>query len=318
MDALQSNGYSLSWAASESRYLMQPLLIKNSEYTRSQAYPINREVFQSQLAEITCVVLEEKGIRRVASAREILELDSVLIVDSEMISSAESLLRQVQSDTTLLTLLRAVQNDIAIPTDTPLFCNYDIYNVLHQYALSNKNANSIIVDKARRRIDITFSTGNANWDTLSTLNVINRQRQRRKIHIPVTDIEISGITDEIGVQTIDGLYLSAKSPLVQYICELLKKFNYKRSAEDATLARLLVEIISNDLLLQAVPDKNTTNFDKTFDNIFSTGIPTDSYSELLNKLWGRVDKDKLLSKLFESRYVIYRLRDWYRGKNGDS
>ncbi len=317
IEALQSSGYSLSWAASESRYLIQPLL-KNPEYYHLQVHPIDRDALQLQLAEITCVVLEEKGIRRVASAREILELDSVLIVDSQMISSAESLLRQVQSDITLLTLLKAVQNDITIPTDIPLFCNYDIYDVLHQYALSNKNASSIVVDKARRRIDITFSIGNANWDTLSTLRVIDRHSKQKKIHIPVTDIEISGITDEIGVQTIDGLYLSAKSPLVQYICELLKQFNYKESAEDATLARLLVEIISDDLLLRTVSDKKTADVDRTFDNIFSSSRQTVSYSELLNKLWSRVDKDELLSKLFESHYVIYRLRDWYRDKDGNS
>lgn len=312
--ALQSNGYSLSWAASESMYLIEPLL-KNPEYFRSQVHPIDRDALQLQLAETSCVVLEENGIRRVASAREILELDSVLIVDSEMISSAESLLRQVQSDTTLLTLLKTVQNDIAIPTDIPLFCNYDIYNVLHQYALSNKKASSIIVDKTRRRIDITFTTGNTNWDTLTTLNVINRRSRRERIHIPITDIEISGITDEIGVQTIDGLYLSAKSPLVQYICGLLKQFNYKDSTEDATLARLLVEIISNDFLLRAVPDKKATNFDKTFDNILFSGTQASHYTELLNKLWSRVDKDELLSKLFETCYVIYCLRDWYRDKN---
>lgn len=316
IDALQSNGYSLSWAASESRYLVQPLL-KNSEYLRTQVHPTDWDTLQAKLAETTCVVLEERGIRRAASAQEILKLDSVLIVDSEMISSAESLLRQVQGDTTLLTLLKAVQKDIVFPTEIPLFCNYDTYNVLHQYALSNKDASSIVVDKAHRRIDITFSKNTANWDTLSTLNVIDRSSRRKKIHIPITDIEISGIADEIGVQTINGLYLSNKSPFVQYICELLKQFNYKESTEDSTLARLLVEIISNDFLLRTVPDKDTTTFDKTFDNILSSGIPANPYSELLNKLWNRIDKEKLLSKLFESRYVIYRLRDWHRDRDGN-
>ena len=317
IEALQSNGYSLSWAASESRYLIQPLL-KNPGYYHLQVHPIDRDTLQSQLAGIACAVLEDKDIRKAVSAREILELDSVLIVDSQMVASAESLLRQVQSDTTLLTLLKAVQSDITIPTDIPLFCNYDIYNVLHQYALSNKNASSIIVDKARRRIDITFSVGNANWNTFSTLNLIDRQSQQKKIHIPVTDIEISGITDEIGVQTIVGLYLSAKSPLVQYICGLLKQFNYKESAEDTTLVRLLVEIIFNDHLLRAVPDKKTADFDRIFDSILSPSVQAGSYFELLNKLWGRVDKDELLSKLFESHYVIYRLQDWYRDKDKNS
>lgn len=318
METLQSKGYSLSWAASESRYLMQPLL-KNPEHFHTQAHPIDGDTLQAQLAQIACIVLEEKGIRRVASAKEILELDSVLIVDSEMISSAESLLRQVKSDTSLLALLKAVQNDIVISTDIPLFCNYDSSNVLHQYALGNKDANSIVVDKAQRRIDITFFTGTANWDTLSPLNVIGRQSRRKKVHIPVTDIEIGGITDEIGVQTIDGLYLSIKNPFVQYMCGLLKQFNYKESTEDTTLARLLMDIISNDVLLRAVPDKKTADFEKTFNNMLSPSIQASVYSDLLNKLWNRVDKDELFSKLFETRYVIYRRQDWYRGdKDGNS
>lgn len=317
IETLQKNGYSLSWAASESRYLMQPLL-KNPDHYHTQVHPIDSDTLHTQLAEIACIVLEEEGVRRAASAREIQELNSVLIVDSEMISSAESLLRQVKSDTTLLSLLKAVQNDIVISTDTPLFCNYDGFNILHQYALHNKDASSIIVDKTQRRIDIIFSTGTANWDTLSPLNVIGRQSRQQKLHIPVTDIEIGGITDEIGVQTIDGLYLSAKNPFVQYVCNLLRQFNYKESTEDATLARLLVDIISNDLLLRIVPDKKTANLDKTFDNVISSSMQSGSYSEILNKLWGRIDKDELLTKLFETRYVIYRLRDWYRDKDGNS
>lgn len=317
IEALQRLGFSLSWSASESRYLMQPLL-KNPDYYHTQVHPIDRDTLQAQLAEISCVVLEEQGIRRPASASEIQKLDHVLIVESEMIASAESLLRQVKSDTTLLALLKAVQKDIAVPTDIPLFCNYNSYNVLHQYALNNKDASSIAVDKAQRRIDITFSTGTANWDTISTINIIGRlSGQRKKVHIPVTDIEISGLTDEVGVQTIDGLYLSAKNPFVQYICGLLRQFNYKDSTEDAALARLLADIISNDFLLRSVPDGKSTSFDKTFNNMISSNAQTGSYAELLNKLWARVDKDELLSKLFEARYVIYRLRDWYRDKDED-
>lgn len=255
---LQDIGYSLSWAVSEARYLVKPL-IKGSEYADSRVRAHNSNVLQEQLAKVESIVLEQNGVRKSISAKEVYQLDTVLIVDSEMVIHAESLLRQVKSDTTLLSILQTVQDDIGIPTSFPLFCNYDSSNELHQYALQNKEVNSVRVNKQQRRIDITFSKVSGRWETFDTSAMGVTARRQEKVHIPISDVEIDGISDDLGVRTVNGLYLSYKNVLVQYVRELLKRFNYKESVEDRLLVGQLMEIISNGWILDTISGRIKTS-----------------------------------------------------------
>lgn len=321
VQALQHIGYSLSWAVSESRYLMEPLTrrFKKEIYSLSNVFPHNSNLLQDRLAEVKCIVIEQDGVRQARSAKEILKFNDVLIVDSEMVTYAELLLCQVKSDTTLLNILRTVQTDIGIPTTVPLFCNYDSSHVLHQYALQDKEASSIIVNKEQRRIDIIFSKAVGKWDTIDVPGITDLPRSsRKKVHVPVSDAEIAGITDELGVKTIDGLYLSCKNMFIQYICELLQRFDYKNSTEDMFMVGLLMEIVLNDTILSYVPeDKTSLNINNIFNNMLRVGINKGRYSELMNKLWKKIDKNELLGKVFEDRYEIYRPQDWSRGAERD-
>lgn len=313
---LQSIGYSLSWAISESNYLTEPL-IERSKYNNDRVRAHNSNILQKQLAQIESIVLEQNGIRRSISADDILKFDEVLIIDSEMVIHAESLLRQVKSDTTLLSILKTVQDNIDIQTELPLFCNYDSSNELHQYALQNKEVSSISVNKQQRRIDITFSAAIGRWDTIDIEDYLRISHGKGKIHIPISDVEIAGITDELGVQTVNGLYLSYKNIFVQYVRELLHQFNYKESIEDMYIVRLLMEIVTGDWTLFAVSENKTL---QEIDNIVNKllGSRGTAFSDLLNKLWSKVDKYELFTKIFESRYTIYRLRDWSRrSERGD-
>lgn len=318
---LQHIGYSLSWAVSESRYLMEPLTRSSGYrlYQESNVRPHNSSLLQDRLVEVKCIVLEQNGIRQAWSAKDILEFEDVLIVDSEMVTYAESLLCQVKSDTTLLNILRTVQKDIDIPTEVPLFCNYDSSSALHQYALKDKEANSIIVNKKQRRIDIIFSRATGKWDTIDATSITDLPRNSEKrVHVPASNVEIVGITDELGVKTMDGIYLSCKNAFIQYICELLHQFDYKNSAEDMLMVSLLMEIVLNDTILSYVPeDKTSLNINNIFNNMLRVGINKGRYSELMNKLWKKIDKNELLSRIFEARYEVYRPQDWSRGIERD-
>lgn len=319
---LQNVGYSLSWAMSEAKYLMKPL-IEGSNFSDSGVRAHSWDMLQSQLAKINSIVLEQKGVRQSVSAEDVFNFDKVLIIDSEMVTYAESLLRQVKSDTTLLNILRMVQDDIDISTELPLFCNYDSSNKMHQYALRNKEASSIKVNKQQRRIDIIFSNSNASrkWDIIDMVFGMDYKRriysfpQSNKIYIPISDIEIIDGSDELGVQTVNGFYLSYKNPLVQYVRELLPRFNYKESIEDMSIVCQLMGIILNDWILSTVLNEgDLQKKDDILNNILSNHVIQSHIHETvdLNRLWGKVDKNEFLTKIFESKYTIYRLRDWSR------
>lgn len=309
---LQDMGYSLSWAVSESKFLIDPLM-RGSKYTHSRDRPHNSHILLDQLAQIECIILESERGRQTRSAKDILELDQVLIVDSEMVTSAESLLRQVQSETTLQSILETVQKDIDIPFQIPLFCNYDNDHILHRYALRNKEASSITVNKAQRRIDIVFSTDASNWKAIETLDVDVPRRPVEKVYIPTSDIQIAGIDNELGVQAVNGLYLSSQNEFVQYICGLIQQFDYTGSREDMLLAQLLMSIISNDLILSVTAeDKLSSDMNRWLENALSHRSASDQYTELLDKIWHKVDKNEFLSRIFAEKYEIYRRQDWSR------
>ena len=308
---LQNIGYSLSWAISESRYLITPLIQNGSlSVCRVRAHNIN--ILQKQLAQIESIVLEYKEVRQSVSADDVHKFGEVLVVDSEMIIHAESLLRQVKSDTTLLSILKTVQEDIDIPIEIPLFCNYDSNNILHQYALQNKQATSISVNKQQRRIDIVFSTTKGRWDTFEMDEFFTVLRRQEKVHFPISDIEIDGITDELGIQTVNGLYLSYKNVLVQYVRELLQQFNYKESIKDMFMVKLLLGIITSDEILSIVSkERSLQKMETTMNKLLMSRSTV--YSESLNNLWSKVNRNELMTKIIESKSTIYRLRDWSRG-----
>jgi len=186
-----------------------------------------------------------------------------------------------------------------LPPDIPLICGYDALNALHRRALRGKQASSIVVSKHHRRVDINFSSGVHNWDFYDV--------SATTVHVPVVDIDIQGLSDEFGVCTTNGIYLSYKNTFTQYLCGLLKKFDYDHSPKDKQLVTVLLSIACNERLLNTKPiNKRQYDYDSLFRSITRNAAP---YSELL---WERIVRNDFISTLFRERYILYRPRDWSR------
>lgn len=321
--SLQNKGFSINWATSECKYLMQSIIPSSYDSDRNKIIPQSFNALHRELDKINCIVIEADDERKAMSAKDIADMDSINIVDSEMVTAAESLLRQVRSDTTLSQLITTVQPQINLPTEAPLLCNYDSGYLLHQHALQGKEVSSIVVIKEQRRVDLYFSKGCSNWVSFTSQSDMRERHfpgdiiSSRQIHIPISEIQIQGLSDEFGVKTINGIYLSNRSPLTQYICSLLLKFDYEKTKEDEKLVETLVSIICNDMFLEATTDERTqTRMNEFFNNMVETrmNIPT----SITSRLWERIDKTELCSKLFQAKYILYRPRDWSRNKTSEN
>lgn len=286
---------SLDWAITECKYLMTPLLDRSSNRIRLQS----EESFFQTFDQLESIVIEANGERRAASAKDVEELENIYIVDSVMVSAATTLLREVQSTTTLSELIKTVDPSINLPSGIPMICGYDALNALHRRALRGKQASSIEVSKQHRRVYIHFSSGIHNWNfyDISTST----------IYMPVVDIDIQGLSDEFGVYTANGIYLSYKNTFTQYLRELLKKFDYEHSLKDKQLVNVLLSIACNERLLDIKPSaKSQYDNDAFFRSVTRNLSP---YSDLL---WERINRDDFISILFREQYVLYRPRDWSR------
>lgn len=258
---------SLDWAVTEFKYLMTPLLEHSSNGVQLQS----RESFFQTFDQLESIVIEANGERKAASAKDVERLENICIVDSVMVSAATMLLRGVQSTSTLSNLVKVVDPGINLPSDIPMICGYDDLNALHRRALRGKQASSIVVSKQHRRVDIQFSYGIHNWNIYNT--------SATTIHVPVVDIDIQGLSDEFGVYTTNGIYLSYKNTFTQYLRELLKEFDYEHSPKDKQLVNVLLSIACNERLLDIKPNaKNQYDNDSLFRNVTRNIAP---YSDLL-------------------------------------
>ena len=83
--------YSKSWAISEGRYLMRPLL--PGELSNERMEPIDENILTQRMAKLKCIVLENQGQREVVSAEEVYNMEEVNIFESKMTQAAEYLLK---------------------------------------------------------------------------------------------------------------------------------------------------------------------------------------------------------------------------------
>lgn len=298
MAALAANR-SLDLAADECRYLMRPLLEAGPNHPTERQ---SKRAFFQAFDELKSIVIEERNTRRAASVTEVTKLEQVYVVDSVMVSAAETLLREVKTDSTLSGLIRMMEPDITLSTDIPMICGYNAQNVLHRRALHGKQVSSICVFKEHRRVDIQFSSGANNWTLFEAAST--------RIHVPIEPLDIQGLTDEFGVYTVDGIYLSHKNTLTQYLRELLKRFDYEHSSKDKLLASVLLHIACNDRLLRLKPT-STSEYNR--EDLFRR--VTQGLTPYSSALWERIDRNDFITTLFKDRYVLYRPRDWSRQSN---
>ena len=315
LDQLISGGYSLNWAASECGYLIQPLLRAQISSLSDNIAPQSPKVLYQQLDRIKCIVVESNGTREVMSAEDVRNMETVSVVRSEMISAAESMLRQVKSETTLSNLIQIVQPTIQLSDKIPLLVGYNSANILHRHALINKEAVFISVVRDERRVDLVFESDNHCWETIHLSgydSVFASYKENQTVHIPIRENEINGLTDEFGVQTTDGIYLSYKNPLTRYLYELLGTFKYKDSEEDAHLVQVLFFIACNDTIL-SITDEDTTS--EQINQLLENIMERQQYrlsSSTLNQLWRRVDKNALFKMIYTTNHTLYRPKDWSR------
>ena len=321
---IQNNGHSINRAALECKDLIRTIDTssnkKHSVTDLDKHFPQSINTLYKELDKINCIVIETEGERKAVSVNDIRDMSTINMVDSVMVQAAESLLMQVSGKTTLSQLINTVQPQINISLELPILCDYDNNYILHKRAFSGKEVTSIKVSKEQRRVDLHFSNGNQNWFsfnissgrlTTSVRNFLNDQAIY--VHIPISNIEIQGLSDEFAVETVYGIFLSNKCPFTKYICSLLEYFDFVNSSVDNNCFELLMSIVCNDILLEASDDENTQEqLNKLFD--FMVKKESSIYETTVDKLWDRINKTEFLSKLFQAKYIIYRPRNWYRNE----
>lgn len=302
MELLERKKYSKSWALMEGSYLMKPL-VADDYSTRVQ--PVDEDILTERLAQLKCIILENEGERKIISAAEVDSLSEINIFECKMVQAAENLLKEIRCEATLQNVLDIVyEGDNFLKGVKNVICNYNQYNILHQYALKNKEAVKITINRENRRIHITYADANDRWYKFE-------MRGGRYLYVAKEEFTIEGISDEIGVNTVGGIYVGSTSAIYSYITKIIKTFLVDDTDENRRLLDVFLTNIFDSRVLEKTYKKR--NPDKIFRSILSEkymGIGDD----LLEKMWSMIDVEEFTKTVLTKNFHLYSINNWSRGE----
>lgn len=309
MDKLEKLDYSKSWAISEGRYLMRPLL--PDDFLNERIEPVDETILTQRMAKLKCIILENQGQRNVVSAEEVYNMNEVNIFESKMTQAAEYLLKEIRSEATLNNLIGVVcTQDNFLHNVGNIFCNYDGYNILHHYAVSNKAVSRIVVNHSQRRIKLTYSQKNNLW---YEFNIRNREFIK-SIFIPKNEFCIEGLEEEIGVRTFGTIYMQSNTELYRYIVKMISKFMEEKTDENRMLLELFLGNVFDSRILEQsyAPNNDANNMVRQLMEDRFVRIS----DELIDKMWEKIDVDEFSKIVLTKNYSLYSIDNWSRKEDG--
>lgn len=305
MDKLETLGYSKSWALAEGRYLMKPLV--EDFISKDAAEPINEEILTQRMAKLRCMVVEDNGIRSIVSAETVHEMPEINIFESKMTQAAEYLLKEIKSEATLNDLIGVVcTDDIFLNGVKNIVCNYEANNILHQYAISNKEVSTILISHKQRRIKLTYSLKKDIWYEF----VLRNRRYSSLLYIPKNEFIIDGLESEIGVKTYRGIYIRSDVPIYTYILKMIGVFLKEETDENRLLLEIFLSTIFDTDILERIysPDVDAN---RMFRHMTENGFVRVS-DELQKKMWEKVDSEEFAQIVLRQNYSLYSIHNWSR------
>lgn len=307
MDKLEAQDYAQSWAVSEGRYLMKPLIYE--EYSNNRVEPIDEDVLIRTLAQLKCMAIENEGIRHIISAEEVAKLDEINLFECGMTRAGEYLLKEIRSNATLSSLISVVCEDNFLQGVKNVVCNIDMSNMLHQYALKNKEVSKIEVAHKQRRIHLTYSEKKDVWYEFDLRN----RGMARTLYIPKKEIQIKGLKDEIGVKAFGGIYIQSGTELWKYLIKVIEAFQNEKSEENKILLEVFLSYVFDSRVLEMVY-KQDVNTNSMFKQLLEDRFVRVS-NELIEKMWSKIDTNEFINTVLIQNYTLYSIENWSRGED---
>lgn len=305
MEKLEEQNYAQSWAMSEGRYLMRPLIY--GEYNNNRVEPIDEDVLIQRLSYLKCLALENEGKRQILSAEDVAKLKEINIFECEMTRAGEYLLKEVRSNATLSSLINVVCEDNFLIDEKNVICNYDMDNILHQFALKNKEVSGIDVVHKQRRIRLTYSEKSGLWHEF---DLEERGIMPRSIYIPKKDVKITGLKDEIGVKTFGCIYIQSGTEFWKYLIKVINAFQSEKTEENRILLEVFLSYVFDSKVLE-IAYKQDVNTNNMFKRLLEERFVRVS-NELLEKMWSKIDAQEFISKVLTQNHTLYSIRNWSR------
>jgi len=244
----EKRGFSLTWAAQESRYILSPLL---SEHVAA------RPLLSGALNKLPLMIIEEEGRRRCATPDWLRDQPTFWTIDSQFFRHAEWILREYRTDASLSDLAAVLAGAQPELPREPVVCGFRPSHALDQSALDSKEVASIRIHPAERRVDLRWAVRSSpyRWAQLTEDDLVHIGRElsllppRREwsaltgVLVGRGPLDLSGCSNEIGVRVFGMTLLFPGTRVGDYLLALIERVRGGGTARENRVALSLFDVV---------------------------------------------------------------------------
>lgn len=313
IETFKLRGCSLSWIASEIRYLVNQLGNANNSAFGVTSIE-DKSIMESVFENIEGILHEKEARRQLVSASYIHDLERFNMTESNLINAAERLLIETNSDMSLGGLVDVITQTNIFPSED-LICDFESHNLLHRLALQNKTVVSIDVNKMEKKVDICMECAPEKWQKIELVSRDPSEVYDINVaYIPKVDENIiKGLDDgELGVKTRLGVFLVLENEMTKLILENAKLFDVEKSEKEKSAFRLLVSLIVNRQAANLSKEKGVDTFERMFYTRVEKPMLDRISADVTEILWSKINREELVSAIYLQNLKVFDLKDWSR------
>jgi molecular chaperone HtpG len=305
--------FSLSWAAGEIRFLLDPLLTNEQNRAPSLNSVTDADLFIKELSNAKLVLIEQNGKRFLESIQAIEEVNDVWMVDSSLFRSVESLLRESKGSTSLLELVKTLNQGDGLKEEhiNTLLCGFDYNGTLHKYVLSKRTVSGIKIFPIDRRVDVCWSKKSANWIMFTGVSDISHYRTNntKKTYLLQNElVTIDNVEDNSIVECFNLVFILKGSPIWNFLNKAILSLDTVFDNEDESIFEFLLGFMHS--LYDVQKDSNTLSIKEVNQNLNAT-LARYHYN-FASDLWSKVARAEFVEALANTVWKIFTPASWNR------
>jgi len=259
----RKRSFSSTWAIAEAPFLTEPLLAGTIRNVRAIAPSL---LFES-LRNIPCIMVEQKGNLGPKTLNDISKEPEFWMIDSGLMRSAESLMREVTTTASLTALVDALKvGDFEFPA-APVVCGRRSDNDILNGMFASREVDQIIVFPNQRRVDLRWveKSNPPRWlelpaETQRMAFRFFRERRRRSTTSGLCNVPRVGVnikttipSGELAVRAFNELYLLPGTKLAEFAAKQIERMTEEPSFENEIIVLVLLNMLSDFFLSSRGP-----------------------------------------------------------------
>jgi hypothetical protein len=308
--------FSLSWAASEIKYLVAPLML--GSVSRVPNSMENAKLFFKELDTAELVLAEVNGERALLSVEHLSKIENIWTVDCNLFQSIEIILRETKNSPSLLELVDSFsQKGIdKISHLSNLLCNYDYTDVIHDRVTNARSVSEVRIFPIDRRVDVCWSKGKKNWYGMKGV-LDSRDSYRGRTTTAVFyiqnadyDMDLQGQDSITAISCFNLIFILKGSPIWNYLSSVYKLVDFKKRQDDVTNFGLLLSFITSAFIYgSSVEPINSEDLAIRFSRYQDQNI-----HNISDEFWTRFRYTDFLAALVDTKWNVFTPSAWKRSQ----